>query len=304
MDLSVIIVSWNTREVLRACLELVGRQQSNATVEVWVVDNASSDGSAQMVGEAFPDVHLIENRENVGFARANNAAIAASTGRCVLLLNSDTVVHPGAFDVLVRFLDEHPEAGAAGPHTLNPDGSLQISCYPSPSVGRELWFLLHLDRLRPYGSYDMATWGTSQPARGGCRPGRVSYRAPHHPGADRCAGSCLFHVLRRDRSLLPHPPGRLANLLDAAGQDRALRRAEHPPGGGQHVYATLPQQGALLPQEPRSAGSRGLQAGAAGGSHAPSGADPAGLAGAARGRQRHLALASHYWALLHALPSL
>lgn len=163
MDLSVIIVSWNTRQILRDCLESVTRQQTSAISEIWVIDNASSDGSAQMVREAFPDVHLIENSENVGFARANNAAIAASTGRYVLLLNSDTVVHPGAFDALVNFLDQHPEAGAAGPLTLNPDGSLQISCYPSPTVARELWFLLHLDRLRPYGSYDMANWNTAQP---------------------------------------------------------------------------------------------------------------------------------------------
>jgi GT2 family glycosyltransferase len=99
----------------------------------------------------------------VGFATANNQAIAASSGRYVLLLNSDTVVHPGAFDVLVRFMDEHPEAGAAGPLTLNPNGTLQLSCYPSPTLARELWFLLHLDRLHPYGVYPMARWNRGQP---------------------------------------------------------------------------------------------------------------------------------------------
>ena len=163
MDLSVIIVSWNTCQVLRECLESVQRQRSRASIDVWVVDNASKDGSAKMVREAFPGVHLIENSENVGFARANNAAIAASSGRYVLLLNSDTVVFPGAFDALVDFLDAHPEAGAAGAHTLNPDGSLQVSSYPSPTLARELWFLLHLDRLRPYGAYDMAQWSSDQP---------------------------------------------------------------------------------------------------------------------------------------------
>ncbi len=163
MDLSVIIVSWNTCQVLRECLESVQRQRSSASIDVWVVDNASKDGSAEMVRETFPAVHLIENSENVGFARANNAAVAASSGRYVLLLNSDTVVLSGAFDALVDFLDAHPEAGAAGAHTLNPDGSLQVSTYPSPTLARELWFLLHLDRLRPYGAYDMAQWSSDQP---------------------------------------------------------------------------------------------------------------------------------------------
>ncbi len=163
MDLSVIIVSWNTCQVLRECLESVQRQRSSASIDVWVVDNASKDGSAEMVRETFPAVHLIENSENVGFARANNAAVAASSGRYVLLLNSDTVVLPGAFDALIDFLDAHPEAGAAGAHTLNPDGSLQVSTYPSPTLARELWFLLHLDRLRPYGAYDMAQWSSDQP---------------------------------------------------------------------------------------------------------------------------------------------
>jgi hypothetical protein len=163
MDLSVIIVSWNTCQVLRECLESVQRQRSSASIDVWVVDNASKDGSAEMVRETFPAVHLIENSENVGFARANNVAVAASSGRYVLLLNSDTVVLPGAFDALIDFLDAHPEAGAAGAHTLNPDGSLQVSTYPSPTLARELWFLLHLDRLRPYGAYDMAQWSSDQP---------------------------------------------------------------------------------------------------------------------------------------------
>lgn len=163
MDLSVIIVSWNTREVLRACLESVLCQETSAALEIWVVDNASHDGSAAMVRHQFPAVRLIENQENAGFARANNQAIAASSGRYVLLLNSDTVVHPGALDALLRFMEAHPEAGAAGPHILNPDGSQQISCYPFPTLARELWFLLHLDHLRPYGAYDMRRWNTDQP---------------------------------------------------------------------------------------------------------------------------------------------
>lgn len=304
MDLSVIIVSWNTREVLRACLESVARQQSNATVEVWVVDNASSDGSAQMVWEAFPDVHLIENRENVGFARANNAAIAASTGRYVLLLNSDTVVHPGAFDVLVRFLDEHPEAGAAGPHTLNPDGSLQISCYPSPTLARELWFLLHLDRLRPYGSYDMATWSTSQPR-----------------AVDAVLGACLIvrrTILEQIGALDP------AYFMYSEEIDLCYRirragwriywtpQAKIVHYGGQ---STRQEAASMFMQLYRSKvlfyrKNQGPLAAAAYKLVLLAVAIPrlaltplAWLEPRGR-RQRHLTLASHYWALLHALPSL
>jgi N-acetylglucosaminyl-diphospho-decaprenol L-rhamnosyltransferase len=96
MDLSVVIVNWNTRELLAQCLEAVYAHPPDCAFDVWVVDNASSDGSAAMVRERFPQVHLIENRENVGFARANNQAIRQSTGRYVLLLNSDAFVQPGA----------------------------------------------------------------------------------------------------------------------------------------------------------------------------------------------------------------
>lgn len=158
MDLSIVIVSWNTREILAQCLRSVVRHPPSGTFDVWVVDNDSTDGSAQMIKEDFPDVRLIENRENIGFAPANNQAIRASDGEYVLLLNPDTEVFAGTFDTLRNFLQTHPHAGAAGPKTLNPDGSLQTSSYPFPTLSRELWRLLHLDKLVPYGSYRMEDW--------------------------------------------------------------------------------------------------------------------------------------------------
>jgi hypothetical protein len=172
--LSIIIVNWNTRDLLAQCLESVRRdvqtfKRSNvrtckrASVETFVVDNASTDGSAQMVRERFPWVRLIENEENVGFARANNQAIRQSRGRYVLLLNPDTEVQPGALETLVRFMDDHPQAGAAGVRLLNPDGTLQRSTYLLPTLSREFWRLFHLDALWPYSCYRINDWDLSLP---------------------------------------------------------------------------------------------------------------------------------------------
>lgn len=134
-DLSVVIVNWNTRELLRDCLASVPQGVSPGhMIEVWVVDNASRDESAAMVTACFPHVRLIANTENAGFARANNQAIRQATGRHVLLLNSDTKVLPGALSAMVGFLDAHPDAGAVGSRLLNSDGTTQRSCwnfYPS-----------------------------------------------------------------------------------------------------------------------------------------------------------------------------
>lgn len=158
LDLSIIIVNWNTRDLLANCLASVYETVGELAVEVFVVDNASTDGSAAMVRERFPQVRLIANSENVGFARANNQAIAASRGRYVMLLNSDTEVREDALATLVQFMEDHSEAGASGPCLLNADGSLQTSCYPLLSAGREFWRLLFLDRLIPWATYPMHRW--------------------------------------------------------------------------------------------------------------------------------------------------
>lgn len=125
---SVVIVSWNTREMLRECLESLFAQ-TRTPVEVFVVDNHSSDGSAAMVRARFPHVRLIANDENLGFAAANNQALERTTGEQILLLNPDTVVLDAAIDRMVDYLVRHPEAGAVGCKLLNADGSLQPSCH-------------------------------------------------------------------------------------------------------------------------------------------------------------------------------
>ncbi|MEB3327904.1 MAG: glycosyltransferase family 2 protein [Candidatus Sericytochromatia bacterium] len=126
--LSIVIVNWNTRELLRACLDSVARATS-VSHEVWVVDNGSTDGSPELVRDAYPDVHLIANTDNRGFAAANNQALRLAQGAYVLLLNSDTVVHPGALDAMVAFLHTRPAVGAVGCKLLNADGSLQPSAH-------------------------------------------------------------------------------------------------------------------------------------------------------------------------------
>jgi GT2 family glycosyltransferase len=163
VDLSIVIVSWNVREDLLKCLGMIYEHRPACTFDVWVVDNASHDGSLEAVKQAFPEVVLIENSENVGFAAANNQAIARSRGRFVLMLNPDTLPQPGALDALVDFLQAHPQAGAAGSRLLNPDGSPQDSCFPFPTLAREFWRLFHLDRFRAYGVYDMRAWDTERP---------------------------------------------------------------------------------------------------------------------------------------------
>ncbi len=163
MDLSIIIVSWNTRDLLLKCLHSIFNHPTGNPLEVWVVDNASSDGSVQMVRESFPQVHLIVNQKNLGFAAANNQAIRHSAGDYLLLLNPDTEVKPSALEELIRFMEDHPKAGAAGPRLLNPDGSLQTSVYPAPTLSREFWRLFHLDSIKPYGSYRMKEWDLTTP---------------------------------------------------------------------------------------------------------------------------------------------
>ncbi len=125
------------------------------------MDNASADGSVEMVQEQFPSVRLLPNPENLGFARASNQAIELSRGRYVCLLNSDTEVCPGALETLVAFMDAHPRAGACGPRLLNADGSLQPSAHPMLTPERELWRLLFLEGVRPRATYPMNKWGVA-----------------------------------------------------------------------------------------------------------------------------------------------
>jgi GT2 family glycosyltransferase len=163
MQLSVVIVSWNTRALLLQCLESIFTFPPECAIEIFVVDNASSDGSADIVRQRFPQVELIVNRENLGFAHANNQALCRCHGEAILLLNPDTEIKPGAFQAMLAFLRENPGAGAVGPLVLNPDGTLQHSCSPTPTLFRETLRLLHLPGMRPDGYYPMQHWDRIAP---------------------------------------------------------------------------------------------------------------------------------------------
>ena len=136
MMLSIIIVNWNTRALLQACLASIFRHRPAFAFEVVIVDNASSDGSPAMVRREFPRARLLENKANLGFAAASNRGAEIATGRYLLFLNSDTLVHEGTLVGAVSYMERHPETGVMGCRTLNADGSLQGTALAFPSATR------------------------------------------------------------------------------------------------------------------------------------------------------------------------
>lgn len=146
-DLSIIIVSWNTQKLLRDCLESLYGSGVTAALEVFVVDNGSTDGSPEMVEARFRNVKLIRNADNRGFAAANNQALRVAAGRHVLLLNSDTLVHPGVIDASIDYLDCHPDVGMMGCRVLNADGTVQATCSQFPTLANLLLLTSGLFRV-------------------------------------------------------------------------------------------------------------------------------------------------------------
>ncbi|MBN1936406.1 MAG: glycosyltransferase family 2 protein [Anaerolineae bacterium] len=134
--LAILLLSWNTADLLADCLRSIPAGAGNLTCRVIVVDNASTDGSAAMVEREFPDVQLIRSPENLGFAGGNNLGLRTAHGDYVLLLNSDTLVKPGALQTLIHCMDEHPQAGACGPRLLRSNGTPQPYAFGSdPTIG-------------------------------------------------------------------------------------------------------------------------------------------------------------------------
>ena len=139
MKLSIIIVSWNVGEDLLRCLESIKENRPCEGFETIVIDNGSTDGTVEAVRKSFPEVVIIANDENRGFAAANNQGIVQSKGEYVLLLNPDTIVHSGAMDTLIGFMDSHPDIGVCGPKLLNEDGSTQRSVRRLPTFRAVLY---------------------------------------------------------------------------------------------------------------------------------------------------------------------
>ena len=173
LDLGIIVVSYCTRELLRDCLRSVYASQGAFSFEVCVVDNASSDASADMVSAEFPEATLIANEQNLGYPAANNQGLRTfgfgengsshrrtDPPRFVLLLNSDTEVPPDALGTMLDFMAQHGEAGAAGPKLVRPDGSLDLACrrsFPTPEVS--FYRMTGLSQLFPdnprFGRYNL-----------------------------------------------------------------------------------------------------------------------------------------------------
>jgi GT2 family glycosyltransferase len=167
MDLSIIILNWNTRQDLEQCLTSIFEQAHRITVETIVVDNASEDDSVAMVRAGFPKAIVVVNERNLGFGAGNNRGIPHTSGRYVMFLNSDTVVTPGALDALVAYADGRPDAAIFGPRLLNTDGSLQYSCRSFPNLGTGFFRNTPLGRLFPRNRFNedylMASWDHSTP---------------------------------------------------------------------------------------------------------------------------------------------
>lgn len=172
VDVSVIIVSWNTRALLHACLTSLADASDSVRAEIIVVDNASRDGSARMVEHGFPHVRLIANSRNEGFAAANNRGAGQAHGRYLLLLNSDTVVPPDTIDPMVAYMDAHSGVGALGPRLLNADRSLQRSARDFPHPATDAIAILEMERwslagalARRYQQRTSAYWSDHQRTR-------------------------------------------------------------------------------------------------------------------------------------------
>ena len=166
-DLSVIILNWNTRELLRESLQSLLSPPPALDVQIIVADNNSSDGSRDMVKALFPGVTLVANPDNIGFGAGNNRAVPFAEGRYVLFLNSDTRVMEGALQTLVDYADANPDVGILGPKLLNADGSLQYSCRRYPNLTTGFFRNTPLGRLFPRNrfaaDYLMKDWDHATP---------------------------------------------------------------------------------------------------------------------------------------------
>jgi GT2 family glycosyltransferase len=174
LDLSIIIVNWNTKKLLLDCLASIYKTVKRISMEVWLVDNASTDGSVEAAKRFYPDVKIIQNTRNLGFAAANNRALKQMSGRYAVLLNTDAVLTKGAVEAIYDFMENTPDAGMACGQLLNPDGSKQNSIANFPGLPSLLFNETMLRILLP-GRY---------PSK------RKKYTSPIE--VDSCIGACLI----------------------------------------------------------------------------------------------------------------
>jgi GT2 family glycosyltransferase len=149
VDLSIVIVSYNTKEILLDCLSSVQTHTTTIGYEVIVVDNDSRDGTVASLKKTYPAMRVIENSDNRGFAKAVNQALAVSRGRHILLLNSDTVIRDQALATMVAYVDDHPDVGAVSCKQWTGDGHLNQTCFPFPSIRDHLFYSALFQRIAP-----------------------------------------------------------------------------------------------------------------------------------------------------------
>lgn len=165
-EVSVVIVTWNTKKIACDCLDSLRQCQDHLALQVIVVDNASSDGTAEAIADNYPEVTLIRNAANLGFAAANNIGIRHSTGKYVCLINSDVIVPPTCLPKMIEYMEAQPGVGVLGPKMRLPDGSIGDSCMRFPSVANWFGRALALDtifkRLGWFGGFLMSDFRYDQ----------------------------------------------------------------------------------------------------------------------------------------------
>ena len=162
-DISIIVVSWNTKSLVRECLSAIRRTCERLAIQVLLIDNASSDGTPSMVAEEFPEVVLIRNAENLGFARANNQALKLAQGKFIALVNSDVTVLPDCLQKLVRYMEQEPSIGMLGPRMLTPSGRVGPSCMREPCLSIWLAHALGLAAIVERSSLHISPPSTDTP---------------------------------------------------------------------------------------------------------------------------------------------
>lgn len=163
VDLSVVIVNWNVCNLLKQSLKSIYENTNRGGIEIFVVDNASTDGSVEMVRKEFPEAILLANPSNIGFPRANNLALKHCRGRYILLLNPDTIISKDALDRMIDFMDTHPEVGVVGPKILNLDNTIHFDCARNFPTLLNIFFEFsrlskHFPNHRIFGRYRMGYW--------------------------------------------------------------------------------------------------------------------------------------------------
>lgn len=165
-DLSVIIVTWNTKDFLCNCIRSIKENTKKIIYEIIVIDNFSSDGSPEMVEEKFPEIILIKNKINIGYGRASNQGLAAAQGKYVLILNSDIKINQNCLDDMLDFMEKNPAIGASSCKLTFSDGKLQHSCRKFPTFKTFFLMLLGLrflfPKMKPFRKYLMLDWDHSE----------------------------------------------------------------------------------------------------------------------------------------------